>query len=268
MTNADFEEFTTRLRAMFALLSHGRYTPDADACGLWFKVLEPYPMAAVVAGLDAHVRAPETGRTLPIPGDIVTKIDGIVARNDSRPSPEEAWAIALQARDEASTVVWTDEIAQAWDVARRVLELGDEVGARMAFREVYARQLEVVRRDRVPAKWQASIGTDKAQAAEALRLAAAQGRTLLAGTAAEDVLSLPAPNASIPLLSAAPDDAGPVPAAKLAALQAIRERLLARMTAPAVASDDARAKRVTAELRGRARRAADAYAVPVREETR
>ncbi|MBK1688896.1 hypothetical protein [Rubrivivax gelatinosus] len=264
MRNADFEEFTTRLRAMFALLSHGRYAPDADACGLWFKVLEPYPMPAVVAGFNAHVRSPETGRTLPIPGDIVAKIEGIVARADSRPSPEEAWAIALQARDEALTVIWTDEIAQAWDAARRVLELGDEVGARMAFREVYGRLLEAARAERSPARWQASIGTDKALAADALRRAAASGRQL-DGAAPAEVLALPAPRAPIPLLTTPVDEAGPVPPEKLAALQAIRERLVRRIAAPAASSADAQAKRRTAQLRDRARRAAASYATNLDE---
>ena len=56
-----------------------------------------------------------------------------------RLSADEAWPLALRGQDEADTVIWTDAIAQAFGVAREVLELGDKIGARMAFRAAYER---------------------------------------------------------------------------------------------------------------------------------
>ena len=41
--------------------------------------------------------------------------------------------------DQQATVVWTDEIAQAWAVAAPLLDAGDKFGARQAFIEAYGR---------------------------------------------------------------------------------------------------------------------------------
>ncbi|BBQ01706.1 hypothetical protein BSFA1_68340 (plasmid) [Burkholderia sp. SFA1] len=41
---------------------------------------------------------------------------------DDCPDADEAWVIALPARDERETAVWTSAIAQAWAIARPVLE--------------------------------------------------------------------------------------------------------------------------------------------------
>ncbi|MFS7082118.1 hypothetical protein ABMZ19_25175, partial [Escherichia coli] len=76
----------------------------------------------------------------------------------SRPGPEEAWSIAVRACDEAETVVMNDEIALAWGAAKPIFDLGDEVGARMAFKEVYERQVAAATG---PAKWWPSLGTDQ-----------------------------------------------------------------------------------------------------------
>src|SRR3569832_2135324 len=55
---------------------------------------------------------------------------------DGRPGMEEAWA--MMPKSELASVVWTDEMAQAWGVASPMLAQGDLVGARQAFCQSYA----------------------------------------------------------------------------------------------------------------------------------
>ena len=51
----------------------------------------------------------------------------------------EAWGVVMASADESDTVIWTDQIAEAAGIARPILDAGDEVGARMAFRDAYER---------------------------------------------------------------------------------------------------------------------------------
>lgn len=83
--------------------------------------------------------------------------------DDGRPGADEAWAIALDAQDEACTVVWCGEIQQAFAVARPVLDAGDKIGARMAFRNAYDRLVRDARSNRKPAQWSPSLGWDEGQ---------------------------------------------------------------------------------------------------------
>lgn len=114
-------------------------------------------------------------------------------QSDGRPTADEAWAIALDARDEALTVVWNDEICEAFALARPVLEAGDKVGARMAFRDAYDR---VVRNGRDAGKdptWSASLGWDSSHRESALKKAESLG-LLPAPTVAA---LLPAPSGGV-----------------------------------------------------------------------
>ena len=96
--------------------------------------------------------------------------------DNGHPGPEEAWALCP--RDEDATVVWTDEIAEAFGVARQLLQT-DEVAARMAFKETYARLLQEARNDRRPAKWTVSMGCSPSGRVEAVMHALGRGRLSL-----------------------------------------------------------------------------------------
>lgn len=98
-----------------------------------------------------------------------------LAEDDGRPSSDEAWAIALQATDEADTVVWNQEIQQALCAARPILDVGDKIGARMAFRESYDRLVRVNRESGIAPQWQASLGWDKNRRAAVLEHAQKTG---------------------------------------------------------------------------------------------
>lgn len=87
---------------------------------------------------------------------VIERIDAVTGR----PGANEAWAMALQALDERKTVVWTEEMAQAWQVARPVVKGGDEIGGRMAFKDAYERLVRVARDERRMPVVTVSVGWD------------------------------------------------------------------------------------------------------------
>lgn len=100
--------------------------------------------------------------------EIISRID------DGRPGAEEAWA--MLPHDEATTVVWTDEMAEAWGTVRRLIDEGEMVAARMAFKESYLRIITEAREERRAAKWTVSLGHDVAGRKSALLMAVAKRR--------------------------------------------------------------------------------------------
>ena len=101
---------------------------------------------------------------------IVQRID------DGHPSREEAWSMCQAARDEARTLVWTDEMSEAFGAARPLLIEGDAVAARMAFLACYDRLLRESRDQKRTARWAASLGHDPDDRAAVLTAASASGR--------------------------------------------------------------------------------------------
>lgn len=106
-------------------------------------------------------------RTFPTLADIISRID------DSRPGAEEAWA--MLPKDERSSVVWTDEMAEAFGVARGLIE-EDPIAARLAFKELYQKLVAEARFEKRPPRWSPSLGTDRHGQAAALNEALAKGR--------------------------------------------------------------------------------------------
>jgi hypothetical protein len=190
MREADFDAFGQMLDQVCGLLSRGAHQPNAANTAMWFRSLARFDLAAVRSAFDAHVSDPQRGRFIPVPADIIAQIEQRSA-NDGRPGPEEAWALALGARDEAATVVWTPEVAQAWNIAKTVFDVGDEVGARMAFKEAYTRLVDEARRERKRCEWTASLGFNAAARHDAIEQAVQLGRL-----PQEDLLALPAPATS------------------------------------------------------------------------
>lgn len=211
------------------------------AKALYFRALSEYPLDAVRGALDAHVKDPQRGRWFPKPADLIAQLQGAAA-DDGRPGPEEAWAIALQSSDEAATVVWTEEIAEAMGVARTILSTGDKVGARMAFREAYERIVESARRQRRPVAWSASLGSDPGLVEDALRLGVGAGRL-----PRSDLAALPPPPGA-PLLALVGGSSADSEAAKRgrAAVLALRDRLASKASEAYQPSSDAIAKVETA----------------------
>lgn len=156
MQQSDFDNFRKLLSACLSMWGDA---PSAEVSAMWFRCLAEYDLATVSAAFSAHMRDPSNGKFAPKPAHIIEQIQGRM-QDDGRPGPEEAWARASRARDEADTVVWTNECRQAWFVASDVMKMGDEVGARMAFKEVYNRLVSEARARREPVAWEVSEGFD------------------------------------------------------------------------------------------------------------
>lgn len=130
----------------------------------------------------ARTRAETSGRlTL---NTVLQRLDAGVGRL----GPEEAWAVALAAMAEQATVVWNDEVQQAWSTCQELMRHGDKIGARMAFKQAYERITQDNRVSKVNPTPLVSVGWDRdlkiktiTQAYEQGRLPLEQAKTLLAG---------------------------------------------------------------------------------------
>lgn len=90
-------------------------------------------------------------------------LNGIIAQIEKlnpnrRISADEAWA--MYPHDEASSAVITNEIAEAMGIAQPLLNEGDKVGARMAFKTAYERITENNKANGIEPKWFPSFGSD------------------------------------------------------------------------------------------------------------
>lgn len=131
--------------------------------------LSNYPEQAVLTAL-TRCRRELSGRlTL---AAVIERLE----QADGRPGADESWAMALEAEDEAQTVVWTDEISEAFSCARPLLDINDKVGARMAFRQAYERITRDARQAGRMAEWTVSLGWDRDLRTEAIQRAMDCGR--------------------------------------------------------------------------------------------
>jgi len=191
MDEDDITKFARLLEDVWTLYPNARPLSSGQAT-MFFRALAAHPLHEVQAGFDRHVKDTLRGRFPPVPADVLAQIENVVA-TDGRPGPEEAWAIAVVALDENKTVIWTAEIRDAWGIARPVAAAGDEVGARMAFREAYNRLLDEARAVRRPVAWDESTGFDPVQRVAARMRAQSIGRLPAPRSEYE---ALPAPDGS------------------------------------------------------------------------
>jgi hypothetical protein len=83
----------------------------------------------------------------------------IDALADGRPGPEEAWARMPKGDSlEEDSVVWCEEERIAYSACRPLLLEGDQIGARMAFKERYEKEVTEARSQAKPARWTMSAG--------------------------------------------------------------------------------------------------------------
>jgi hypothetical protein len=100
--------------------------------------------------------------------------------NDGRPGPEEAWArMPKGERMEDDSVVWCEEERVAYGACRSLLLDGDQIGARMAFKERYEKELAEARSQARPAQWSMSGGYDVEHRLSTLATAVEQKRLTL-----------------------------------------------------------------------------------------
>lgn len=219
MRPADADQFTSLLASVFD--AYSRPMPLEGTQVLWWNTLAEFSLADVRAALGRYVRFEK--KFPPTPAEIGEMLG--TGKGDQRPGADEAWAVALASRDEHETVVWTEEAAKAFAVCRPVLDAGDDVGARMAFKDTYNRLVGAARLTGQPPVWSASIGFDAARREQVLTKASAAG-LLPAPTIAA---LLPPPDAEVKPTEAA---------AARAQLDRIRQMLAAAMKREPVAEDD------------------------------
>jgi hypothetical protein len=155
-----------------------------ELCG-WVVLSDP-AKAAIVADLeryteeqvsDALDRCRNECRRL-TQQDIISRID------DGRPGPQEAWGM-IPTSEEAS-VVWTEEMAEAYGTIRF---MDDPVAARMSFIEAYNAAVVRARAKGATVKWSPSLGNDPLDRDRALIEATEKGR--LRGESAMRLMSRP-----------------------------------------------------------------------------
>lgn len=123
--------------------------------------------------------------------EIVSRLPG------QHPGAEEAWAICGPSQcNESITLVWTDEMRQAWGLAHALAD--DPVGARMAFKEHYHRLVGEANALGEKPKWSVSLGDDKAGREVAILEGVKQGK--LTAAYAQKLLPHPEDPQTIQLL--------------------------------------------------------------------
>lgn len=135
------------------------------AAKLMLADLSEYDERAVLHALSKCRRELKGRLTL---AEIVSRID------DGRPGAEEAWAVLPF--DEATSVVWTKEMSDAFWIAQPLIDAGEKIPARMAFKEAYLRLVAEAREHREPVKWTVSLGHDQAGRQPVLAAAVEKGR--------------------------------------------------------------------------------------------
>lgn len=121
-----------------------------------------------------RVRMEGTSRLTP--KVLLDQLDAI----NGRLGADEAFALVLKAKDETQTVVWTDEVAQAWAAVYSMVQSKDQVGARMAFKQAYERIAQDARaqlKRPVPAY---TLGSDRKLRIVAIEQAHKHGRLSMA----------------------------------------------------------------------------------------
>ena len=182
----------------------------------------------------ARIRAEHRGPILT--GTVLQYVDHAMGRL----LPAEAYALALTSADDRATIVWTNEIAEAWAIAAPLLQTGDKFGARQAFMEAYGRVTGEARALRQLPRVQVSLGHDQEGRARALHEAIAAGRIPVGLEALSDdlreQLQLPAPRAALALPAPESLPTGPERATleKLADLRDQFARKAGRSTPPQV----------------------------------
>lgn len=136
---------------------------------IWWVTLSRYELHIVEAAFYAFL-SDKKSKFQPNPADIIEFIEKILP--DGRPGADEAWAMIP--RDEYVSAVMSDEMLEAYGIAKPLLDEGDQVAARMAFKDSYNRISARNKMAGIAPKWFPSLGRDptmrEAVLAEAVRL--------------------------------------------------------------------------------------------------
>lgn len=152
--------------------SYAKPLPERSIIDAWWSNLSPYPMGIVRAALQGY--SDQNGDFEPKPAGIAMRCRLM----DGRPDAEEAWAVALSGRSETDTVMWTQETAEAFAIARLVIDVSGRDGAvsgRRPFLAAYERLVNEARAARRPIKYLMSLGWDIGKRAAVIAKARTEG---------------------------------------------------------------------------------------------
>lgn len=136
----------------------GRAAPSPAAAESLCNMLRGYQCQAILAAIDAAVLSAD----FVTPRAIKEQLDKMQKQADGHPEPNEAWAVAIKLADENETTEYTDLIMMCWAAVSELYQ-SDEVGARMAFLEMYKREVGVLRNRGERAVWRMSFGHDSSR---------------------------------------------------------------------------------------------------------
>ena len=167
MLDTDKKEFSEVVRAT---LSVYRVEASADVLRVWWGVLQSYTIEQVRNGFSRFVSSKES-KYPPVPAHIVEAIE--LNEPDGRLGADEAWA--TYPRDEISSAVINNEIAEAMQSAQPLIKDGDMIAARMAFKDAYNRIVARNKNAGIKPKWFPSLGSNPQGHEDALKAAAEKG---------------------------------------------------------------------------------------------
>lgn len=164
----DFDAFTTLIQDVADY--YGRKLAPA-ALQIYWNSLVAFDFGTVKQLMSEHVK---TSKFMP---SVAELLDALKAM-DGRPGVEEAWSICAKSlQDESVTIVWTEEMAEAFGAALALSD--DRIAARMAFKERYESLVEEARRKGKAVRWTPSLGHDPHGRECPLLEAAGKGRLQL-----------------------------------------------------------------------------------------
>jgi hypothetical protein len=166
MNQHDFSKFHALWLNAHAMSSSNQQPIDNTIMAV-FDVLVEYPLHAIEFAIKHHAKQ---SRFAPTPHDIVA----VLTVREKRLSADEAWAEIP--KDENKTVVWTEEMAQAYGLASTLWAEGDKIAARMAFKAAYERLCNEAVILKKPCVWRVSIGYDREGVKPVLLAAVQKGR--------------------------------------------------------------------------------------------
>lgn len=147
--------------------AYARPVPDGQFLAAWWDELQKFSLFVVRAAFDAYRQGGSD--FVPTPAAISNRC----MLCDGRPNVDEAWAIAINGRYESETVIWTEEIAEAFSICSKIFP--DEIGARMAFKDAYSRLVKMARSIKKPTTWTISLGWDMRKRDAIVRTALSNG---------------------------------------------------------------------------------------------
>lgn len=183
MVETDKKRFAAVLRA--SMLTLGSPAPEVEVLRVWWAALNRFELADIESAFGEYV---SRGKKAPMPANVIEIIERM--KPDGRPTADEAWAMVP--RDESQSAIMSDEIATAIQVAQPLLDAGDQIAARMAFRDAYTRSVDENRRAGISPRWFPSLGHDPhgrakviADAVEKKRITMDRAQTILPHAMAE-----------------------------------------------------------------------------------